>query len=131
MKISPSLIDTFIKASYSEEPPQSIEDFQLDKELATRKAIVYSNADGQAIVCNRGTAPKVADWMNNVAYVVGAYNWTDRMNQAIEVQKKSHIKIWPRQHNQHSAFARLHHHKKVERFRTAARCYKYQSTNNN
>jgi hypothetical protein len=88
MKISPSLIDTFIKASYSEEPPQSIEDFQLDKELATRKAIVYSNADGQAIVCNRGTAPKVADWMNNVAYVVGAYNWTDRMNQAIEVQKK-------------------------------------------
>ena len=80
----------FIDASYTPTTENRVGDFVLDKQLSTRKAQVYHNPKtNEVVVNNRGTAPTIADWTNNLAYVTGNYDKTGRMKQAEKVQRKA------------------------------------------
>lgn len=80
----------FIDASYTPTTENRVGDFELDKQLSTRKAQVYHNPKtNEVVVNNRGTAPTIADWTNNLAYVTGFYDKTGRMKQAEKVQRKA------------------------------------------
>ena len=83
-------IKGFIDASYTDRTENKIGDFVLDKQLSTRKAQVYHNpVTDEVVINNRGTTGTVADWTNNVAYMAGLYDQTDRMKQAEKVQRKA------------------------------------------
>jgi len=80
----------FIDASYTPTTENRVGDFELDKQLSTRKAQVYHNPKtNEVVVNNRGTAPTLQDWTNNAAYVFGLYDKTGRMKQAEKVQRKA------------------------------------------
>ena len=80
----------FIDASYTPTTENRVGDFELDKQLSTRKAQVYHNPKtDEVVVNNRGTAPTLQDWTNNAAYVFGLYDKTGRMKQAEKVQRKA------------------------------------------
>jgi hypothetical protein len=80
----------FIDASYTPTTENRVGDFELDKQLSTKKAQVYYNkGTDEVVVNNRGTAPTLQDWTNNAAYVFGLYDKTGRMKQAEKVQRKA------------------------------------------
>jgi hypothetical protein len=79
-----------IDASYTNRTEDRVGDFELDKQLSTRKAQVYHNPKtDEVVVSNRGTTGTIADWANNAAYAVGLYDKTGRMKQAEKVQRKA------------------------------------------
>jgi len=83
-------VKEFIHAGYTPEKEDHVGDFQLDKELSTRKAQVYYNPQtDEVVVNNRGTAKTFSDWNNNLQYIKGLYDMTDRMKQATRVQKQA------------------------------------------
>ena len=55
-----SQLNRFVNASYDDIPPDSIDDFQLDKELTNKKVKVYYNGT-KLIVINRGTTGTASD----------------------------------------------------------------------
>jgi hypothetical protein len=85
-------IKQFLDASYQYKPPEKIDDWVLDKQLTTKTAKVYYNPQtGEAVVAHRGTEG-IKDWANNVAYVVGAYDYTPRFKKGKSVQDKAEKK---------------------------------------
>ena len=80
----------FIDESYNKDSTKNVGDFELDRELSTRKAKVYHNPQtDEVVVSNRGTTGTAADWANNAAYTLGLYDKTGRMKQAEKVQRKA------------------------------------------
>lgn len=85
-KMKASAIADFIDASYSKKPPKELDGFFLDSKLSTEYAkVYYQPSTGEARVVHRGTEG-LADWGNNLAYLAGAYNLTDRYKQGKKVQ---------------------------------------------
>jgi hypothetical protein len=86
-------IKKFIEASYNEKnPPKEIEGFLLDTELSNKTAKVYHNpTTGETVIAHRGTQG-ITDWGNNLAYVTGNYEKTDRYKKGKKNQKKAEEK---------------------------------------
>ena len=85
-------IQKFIDASYEGKKgdTERIGTYVLDKELSTRKAKVYHDSTtGKTVVANRGTTGTLSDWHNNLQYLRGKYDDTDRMKQAEDVQRRT------------------------------------------
>lgn len=80
-------ISDFIDASYAKKPPAELNGFILDKSLTNDTAKVYYNPEtGEARVIHRGT-DGLKDWGNNLAYIVGAYEKTDRYKKGKRTQE--------------------------------------------
>ena len=85
-------IQKFVEASYEGKKgdTERIGNYELDKQLSTRKAKVYHDpTTGKTVVANRGTTGTLSDWHNNLQYLRGKYDDTDRMKQAEDVQRKT------------------------------------------
>ena len=81
-------VKQFVNASYETKPKKVIGDFELDEELSNKVAKVYHNkTTGETTITHRGTAG-ITDWRNNLAYVTGNYESTDRYKKAKKAQKK-------------------------------------------
>lgn len=90
MPLSTDQINKFVASSYDKKGTPSIGDYKLDTELSTQKAKVYYNPiDKKVVVANRGTAGTVSDWANNARYLAGTYDESDRMKQALTVQRQA------------------------------------------
>jgi len=79
----------FISQSYlkNSQRDDAVGDYLLDRELSSDRAAVYFNPITQkTLVCNRGTAPTLQDWSNNLALARGQYNDTARMKHALDTQ---------------------------------------------
>ena len=90
--LSPTEIKQFVEASYEDGKGKTerIGNYLLDKQLSTAKAKVYHDqVNKKTVVANRGTKGTLSDWRNNLQYVRGKYDETDRMKQAEEVQRKA------------------------------------------
>lgn len=104
-------VKEFINASYDENPPEKIGDFILDKNLTTSTGKVYYNPQTrEAVVIHRGTQGG-ADWSNNLAYLSGTYERTDRYKQGKKVQDEAEKKYGAKNistlsHSQGSVLAR-------------------------
>ena len=104
-------VKEFINASYDENPPEKIGDFILDKNLTTSTGKVYYNPQTrEAVVVHRGTQGG-ADWSNNLAYLSGTYESTDRYKQGKKVQDEAEKKYGAKNistlsHSQGSVLAR-------------------------
>jgi len=84
----------FLKASYAENHPIKIGDFQLDNELSNKFGKVYfSISQKKVIIIIRGTKG-VSDWSNNIIYSMNsnAYKLTDRYKIAKKMYDKTHKK---------------------------------------
>lgn len=88
-------VNEFVNASYAKNvgsAAQTIEpNYKLDTGLSTKEVKVYHDATAQdpVVVVNRGTQGTAKDWANNAMYAIGQYNSTDRMQNAIDVQKNA------------------------------------------
>lgn len=90
--LSSDEVKKFVQASYENNKgtTDKIGDYIRDNELSTAKAKVFFNPTTQkVVVANRGTKGTVSDWKNNLQYVRGKYDETDRMKQALDVQQKA------------------------------------------
>lgn len=83
-------IKDFIKASYSNSPPQIVNGFTFDATISQPTALVYSDG-AKAIVVHRGTRG-AADWLNNIAYLSGFYPLTNRFKTGESVQREAEAK---------------------------------------
>ena len=83
-------VQRIIEASYKKNKDiHDIGDYKLDKKLSTSEAKVFhDDKTDKTIVANRGTAGTARDWGNNIAYVTGNYNKTQRLKNAKKVQKE-------------------------------------------
>ena len=89
-KVSSSELKQFIQASYADEPPAKIGDYQL----ATRNkgGVVYHNPlTNESKVVHMGTKG-AADWANNLAYATGLYKYTNRYKQGKKLQQRAEAK---------------------------------------
>jgi hypothetical protein len=87
-------IKDFLKASYEDNPPLNIGDFQLDNELSNKYGKVYfSVSQKKVIIIIRGTKG-VADWQNNLIYSINsnAYKLTNRYKIAKKMYDNAHKK---------------------------------------
>jgi hypothetical protein len=91
-KMKASEISDFIDASYSKNPPKELDGFTLDSKLSNDIAKVYYNPNtGEARIIHRGTEG-LKDWGNNLAYIAGAYELTDRYKRGKKVQEQAEKK---------------------------------------
>ena len=93
-KISASSLNKMINSSYKsrKDADADIDGYTLDTALSTKKAKVYFDKNGKAVVVHRGTAGTASDWMNNAAYLTGLYKHTDRYKQGKAVQEAAEAK---------------------------------------
>jgi len=85
-------IKSFIDESYNKKAKDKIDDYELDKSISNDYAKVYYNPKTRhCVVVHRGTQG-ASDWLNNVAYVVGAYKLTNRYKTGKEIQQKAEKK---------------------------------------
>ncbi len=90
MPLTSNEVNKFVSSSYDKKGTPQINNYVLDKELSTRKAKVYHDpTTNKTVVANRGTTGTLSDWKNNLEYVRGRYDSTDRMKQAENVQDKA------------------------------------------
>lgn len=90
--LSADEVKKFIDASYESKKgdTERIGDYVLDKQLSTRKAKVYHDpVHKKTVIANRGTTGTLSDWHNNLQYLRGKYDDTDRMKQAEDVQRRA------------------------------------------
>jgi len=90
--LSANEVKQFVSASYEDGKgkTEQIGNYILDKQLSTGKAKVYHDSkNNKTVVANRGTKGTVSDWKNNLEYLRGNYDETDRMKQALDVQQKA------------------------------------------
>jgi len=99
-KLRANDIQKILEASYEEEPPEKIGDWDLDKDLSTPYAKVYYNSNtNQAVVAHRGTQGTL-DWGNNLAYALNPnpfskndyYDYTSRYNEGKKTQNEAESK---------------------------------------
>ncbi len=104
-------VKEFLKASYNKKPPEKINNWVLDKDLSKDTAKVYYNpTTGEAVVSHRGTKG-IKDWGNNLAYTLGAYEYTSRYKKGKAIQDKAEKKYGKKNistlgHSQGSIIAR-------------------------
>ena len=85
-------IKSFVDESYNKKAKDKIDDYELDKSISNDYAKVYFNPKTKhAVVVHRGTQG-ASDWLNNVAYVIGAYKLTNRYKTGKEIQEKAEKK---------------------------------------
>jgi hypothetical protein len=87
-------IKDFLNASYAENPPNQLGEYQLDIELTNLYVKVYfSISNKKVIVIHRGTK-ETSDWLNNLTYGLNsnAYNFTTRFKISKNTQNKAHKK---------------------------------------
>ena len=87
-------IKDFLNASYEENPPNKLGEYQLDLELTNLFVKVYfSISNRKVIVIHRGTK-EVSDWKNNIWYAINsnAYNFTTRFKISKNTQNKAQKK---------------------------------------
>jgi ribosomal protein L34E len=92
--ITGNQVKQFVAGSYEDKKgtTKDIDGYKLDESLSSRKAKVYVNPEGKAVVANRGTKGTMADWANNAAYLAGKYKKTDRFKHAKKLQKAVNAK---------------------------------------
>jgi hypothetical protein len=91
-KLSVKHIKGFINNSYKKDADENIDNWALDKSLSNDYAKVYYDPETKrAVVIHRGTSG-AADWLNNVSYVFGQYEKTNRYKTGKEVQEKAEAK---------------------------------------
>lgn len=91
-KLKAKEVKDFLNASYDKTPPNDLDGYILDKSLSTATAKVYYNPQtNHAVVAHRGTQGTL-DWGNNLAYALGAYEYTSRYKQGKSVQDKAEKK---------------------------------------
>ncbi len=91
-KVSIGNLKSFIDNSYSKKPKENIDGYVIDKVLTNDIAKVYYHPQtGHAIITHRGTAG-LKDWGNNVAYLTGLYEYTDRFKRGKKAQEETEKK---------------------------------------
>ena len=88
-------IKDFLKASYEENPPNQLGEYQLDLELTNLFVKVYfSISNRKVIIIHRGTK-EASDWLNNLTYGLNsnAYNFTTRFKISKNTQNKAQKNI--------------------------------------
>ena len=91
-KLKVGHIKQFLKSSYDKQPTENIDDFILDKSLSNDYAKTYYDPlTNHSVVVHRGTSG-ASDWLNNVAYAFGAYNFTNRYKTGKEIQERAEEK---------------------------------------
>jgi hypothetical protein len=86
-KVSIGNIKSFIDNSYSKNPKENIDGYVIDKALSNDIAKVYYNPQtGHATITHRGTEG-LKDWGNNLAYLTGMYDYTDRYKRGKKAQE--------------------------------------------
>jgi hypothetical protein len=77
------------QSSYmSNQDIKNLKNYKLDRSLSTNETKVWINPRKQEIfVANRGTQG-MRDWINNLSYVVGQYDNTQRYSRARDIQMK-------------------------------------------
>jgi hypothetical protein len=91
-KLKAKEVKDFLNASYEKSPPNDLDGYILDKSLSSATAKVYYNPQtNHAVVAHRGTKG-TADWSNNLAYALGAYEYTPRYKQGKKTQDKAEAK---------------------------------------
>ena len=90
--VSVENIKKFIDNSYKDNADNTIEDFELDKDLSNQYGkVYYSKPKNQAVVVHRGTSG-LYDWKNNFAYGLGQYEKTDRFRIGKKLQEDAEKK---------------------------------------
>ena len=87
-------IKDFLNASYEENPPDRIGEYQLDTELSNKYGKVYfSISKKKVVIVFRGTK-ELSDWSNNLIYGinVNAYKLTTRYKTAKRMYEKAKAK---------------------------------------
>ena len=64
------LIKKFLEASYDENPPAKIGDFQLDTELSNLTVKVYFSINKKKVVIVYRGTKEISDWGNNLVMVL-------------------------------------------------------------
>ena len=88
-------IKDFLNASYAENPPNQLGDYQLDIELSNAFGKVYfSISKKNVVIIFRGTAGNLQDWENNLWYAINsnAYKLTNRFRIAKKMYDEAHRK---------------------------------------
>lgn len=89
------VVKGLLNASYQEKAPERIKGWRLDTSMGNRGTKVYYNPNkGEAAVVHRGTQG-LADWRNNLAYLVTGkegYEYTNRFERAEKVQNAAEAK---------------------------------------
>lgn len=112
-KLSISNFEKMLKASYSKNPEEKIDDFIYDPELSTDRAKVYHNpTTKQTTITHTGT-DSTSDWLNNLAIGTGTYKYTDRYKKGQKVQEATEKKygkdnVSTLGHSQGSRLAEIH-----------------------
>jgi len=110
-KLPVKQIKQFINESYNDTSKENIDDFVLDKSLSNKVAKVYYDPKTtHAVIVHRGTKG-ATDWLNNIAYAVGAYKRTNRYKTGKAVQDATEAKYGTKNvstlgHSQGSVLAR-------------------------
>lgn len=92
MPLKSKVINEFVTASYkkNKDADPKIGNYELDRSLSTGKAKVYHDPiANKTIVANRGTTGTLSDWKNNLSYITGQYDKTERLKQAENVQDEA------------------------------------------
>jgi len=94
-KLKVKHLKEILSASYSDKPPEEIDDFILDKQLSNAYAKVYHNPKTkQTVIAHKGTQG-LLDWGNNLVYGLfgrTGYKLTGRFKNAQKVQKATEAK---------------------------------------
>ena len=89
-EIDTDLLDNVIKNIYNQKDPvKNLDGYELDTDLSKDIGKVYHNKEsGHTIVSHRGTQG-MSDWLNNVAYATGLYDYTKRNKQGERLQRNA------------------------------------------
>jgi len=87
--IDPDSLNEIIIQTYEPESDEIINNYQLDSDLSNDYAKVYHDkVNNQTIISHKGT-DGLMDWTNNLLYISGLYDFSNRTRQAKEVQNKT------------------------------------------
>jgi len=81
----------FLEQSYKRNP-KPVGKFQVDKDLSSKRSVVYVNPKGQVVVAHQGSKT-IGDWLiNNPSILLGQYKNTKRYKDIEDIQKKANAK---------------------------------------
>ena len=77
-------IKDFLNASYEENPPDKIGEYQIDTELSNKYGKVYYSISKKKVIIVFRWTKELSDWSNNLIYGinVNAYKLTSRYKTA-------------------------------------------------
>jgi hypothetical protein len=90
--VSAENLQNFYEQSYQDNPTENINGYIYDPEISHATAKTYYNPETKhAVITHRGTKES-SDWLNNLAYVSGLYNYTNRYKQGKKAQEEAEKK---------------------------------------